>query len=189
MTPLAYDWMIFITGAAALVLVLWFRRDRNKVYQGRRGLRVIHLGTFSAAAGYLVGLSSLVQDFGKVRWWLIAAGFLLGLALGVLASRRQTNKWESALQRAGKLPLLVEEWWKSEWFLWALMALGLVAAFLFPRPLAPLSDNFIELVSATSYVLSGFFVAFGHYVAYWARGKEREGFRLLVLPIRGTNAE
>ncbi len=180
----AYDWTIFIMGIGALGVALWFVRRRKEAYRGAGGVRVSDLGAFGVATGCGVGLSSLMEDLGHVPWPLMASGLVIGLALGVLASGRQTAKWELALQREGRLPPRVEAWWQSGWFLLALTASTLVIAVLLPSAISSSAISMNGLTASASYVLAGFFVGFGSHLSFWARKKQNQGFGPLKLPLR-----
>jgi LPXTG-motif cell wall-anchored protein len=184
MTPWAYDWTIFIMGLGALGVALWFARKRKKASQRGDGFRVLEIGVFGAATGYVLGVSSLVQDLGRARWQFMASGFLVGAALGALATVRWIRRWELAIDREQEPPPLIERWWQARWFLVTFMALSFVIAVFLSGPIGSFFGRLNDLVPATSYVLSGFFVAFGLRTAFWAKRKEQQGSKPLAFPFR-----
>jgi len=187
MAPGSYDMLVLALGLCALLLIWWIQRARKAIDKKGYTIRVVSLGWFTALAGYLLGLSVIIDCvwFGAACWGHVITGFLAGGVPGAWLAARSTKKWDRELEAEGHLLPEIQRWWQSSPFVLSLTLILLLIAVFFPQGLARLFTKTEYLWAGISLAVCGCFVVSGLLIAFWGKEKERQGFKPFVIHMRG----
>lgn len=179
-------------GVAAMLLLavgafgysFWLRAGRRKAIQGGGGIDVARMGTAIFGAGLLMGVSSpLFGEFSRLAWQEMVGATLLGVVAGLLLAGRITAKWDAALRESHALQAHVVAWWESRWAVLGIMLVLLLFSLLYPNAVASFAGALGNLGATSGFLISGFFLASGLSILFWAKRRAREYGKPVKLPL------
>jgi hypothetical protein len=169
LTSLLLIWLLF-----AFYYYFWRRASSDLEREG--GIRVLAAARGAVLTG-LVFVSTACLLFLPGRWLPLARGFLEGAAVAILVLRRWLRRADGQLQQTGRWtwarggprsPSLRAAW----------LLLGLMVLASFARLEKPFTDG---LVVGVWSLYGGAMVGSGAYCWAWARRKELQGFKPLLI--------
>ena len=175
-----YPWILWFVLVG--VMAAW-EHGRKRTINRLGGIRVLALARETALFGVVFGVTALLLAPHRI-WPLLGAALALGTIVGLVSERKTVRERESQLLRNGEL----RRWrqiplgWKLSAVAAIVVLAGLTSFNLLRLP-ASVRDFWFPSYAAC---LGGYLIGTGCTSLVWAFRKEKQGSKMLVIPMRGT---